>query len=277
MSSVICCDSSGESDKRMITGTPVCTRAGEVACMQVIWKGKTQATVPKMDGTTVAANLYHEWAERKCQTMATWANLLYKVQAWACKKKMDLLLPQNVPTLLQVDNVPSHGREGWERVGPSSNLYGSLAFPHLYLYFGIPNLSHLCNPGDQIVNLSLRKYVRQQTKLRTAHWVLDVCLSSTVPPLPFFCAQKLRNRRPTDARLPMGEPTMKPLLTTWVSQWLSRAALPREIELRFLLYFLFAKCTRNLVAQSWTIVLAPLQDDVPATPVFFYFDHPPQL
>jgi hypothetical protein len=42
----------------------------------------------------------------------------------------------------------------------------------MYFFFTLPGKSHLMNPGDQWINVSIRKAVRRQSKVRAVlHWI----------------------------------------------------------------------------------------------------------
>ena len=178
-----------DKDKRQVTGNPVVNRRGDCPVFQIIWRGKTQRCVPRceaVEGTSSA--IYHDYAPKKCQTAATWARLLGRIAEWASAKRKDRGLVETFPAVLGVDNVASHMKDTCVRVGASSHLYGCLHHTGLYLYFGLPGVSHLCNRGDQLVNSSLRRTVRQQTKLRAMTHSLQVCfcMHSHVTPLSRF-------------------------------------------------------------------------------------------
>ena len=113
------------------------------------------------------------------------------------------------------------------REAESPNLYGCLHHPGLYLYFGLPGLSHLCNPGDQVVNSSLRRVVRRHTKLRAMNHSLQVCnqIVSPLTPLPLSPLQKIRGQIAAEDKLQLGEQIMKALVTRWVSLWLENEKL----------------------------------------------------
>jgi hypothetical protein len=167
----------GEGDKRQVTCTPICAMDNTCPLLQIIWRGKSLRCTPR--GTPPvpgALQLYHDFAEKKCQTRHTWGNLLSRVQVYLMNKRIELGLPQTAPSLFIVDNVASHAKDGLIRTGPSEHLWASPEHPGLYFMFGLPNLSHCCNPGDQAINLSLRQTVRRATKLRAVHHYLQVPL-----------------------------------------------------------------------------------------------------
>ena len=71
--------------------------------------------------------------------------------------------------------------------------------------WGTPlSLSHHCNSGDQHVNLSLRRHIRRQSKLRPLHHGVLV----------------QDGKIPGHTKLRMGHHTMKPLLCQWVGEWM---------------------------------------------------------
>lgn len=87
-------------------------------------------------------------------------------------------------------------------------------FSGMYWFYGLPNLSHVTNAGDQYVNLSLRASIRRATKLRMLEFVLN----------------RERGLVPADARLPHSQSVMKRLLPLWVSEWLTHGSIARVIR-----------------------------------------------
>lgn len=73
----------GESDRRQATATPCTTKSGELAVMQLIWRGKTTQCLPHMSEVTKdrtrRMGIFNDFAEKKCQTSRTWSTLLGKV------------------------------------------------------------------------------------------------------------------------------------------------------------------------------------------------------
>ena len=133
---------------------------------------------------------------------------------------MQLALPENYPLLLLVDNVSSHSKEGLLSIGASSHLWCHLDFTNLYLMFGLPNLSHLTNPGDQSVNLSLRALIRRASKMRVVAHTLELA----------------RGQLPPGTRLEFSEAVVKPLLTLWVSQLIRDPIYPGGSKDRGMLF-----------------------------------------
>jgi len=74
-------------------------------------------------------------------------------------------------------------------------------YSRLYLWFGLKNLSHMCNSGDQMVNFSLRNEGRRATKLRAVEHFLAIQRADVAP-----------------SNLEMVELVMKPLLSLSVGE-----------------------------------------------------------
>lgn len=220
--------------------TPVVAFDNTCPILQVIWRGKSVRCTPR--GIGPAAGVYHDFAEKKCQTRLTFQTLLGKVQQHLQQKRNELGLPQSAPAILVVDNVSSHGKDGLSRPGPSEHLWASPEHPGLYFMYGLPNLSHCCNPGDQAVNLSLRQCVRTSTKLRAVHHYLQVWSLSSFMFASFSLSQVLRGQLPPRSRLEFGEAAMKPLLVGWITTWLQHAKLA------------------DWVKSSWDVILGPVPD-----------------
>ena len=111
-------------------------------------------------------------------------------------------------------------------------MHGFLqAYPGLFLIFTLKNRSHTLNPGDQFINLGLRRMVRSRSKTRIARFFLDLqvhplpLLFSLLPPLP-----PQEGKIPVGTPLPMGEHTLKPLIITWCGEWLAQPDLTRDVS-----------------------------------------------
>lgn len=107
--------------------------------------------------------------------------------------------------------------------------------PGLWLWTTLKNRSHVQNPGDQHINLSLRRLCRRRSKLRIAQHFMNIQAAIVPPSEP----------------LPMGETVLKPCLMDWVTEWLNGDL-------------------RTLIRESWAMIL---RDDtgalgyVPPAPV----------
>ena len=63
----------GDTDKRMVTATPVVSRSGQLVSMQVIWKGKSERTIPPHRGHPI---IMHDYAKCKMQNTITFQKFL---------------------------------------------------------------------------------------------------------------------------------------------------------------------------------------------------------
>ena len=83
----------------------------------------------------------------------------------------------------------------------------------MWAFFGIPQKSHLCNPGDQLPNPSMRKYIQDRIRERAVkHGIL---VHTKVLPS--------RNK------LDVSERTMKKLLLRWIGEWMHIPTLSSQI------------------------------------------------
>lgn len=121
-----------------------------MALMQLIWRGKTTASIPNIPQHRqcfISPKIYHEVTPKKVQNHATFKRLLGRVSAIASDKRQALGLAPDHPAVLVLDNVSSHAKELMTVVSGFENLYAVTEEAGLFCYFGIPNLSHMCNPG----------------------------------------------------------------------------------------------------------------------------------
>lgn len=146
-------------------------------------------------------------AVKKNQTSGTFARLLQKVHNTLPRIREDNGLDASHPCLLVMDNAPSH--TGLDPLPSSSYLHACHDYSDMFVFLTIPNRSHMLNMGDQFVNLTLRRVIRQAAKLRIAQHYIDI----------------LDGRLGPDTPVPMGEPTMKPLLVEWTERWLGLESL----------------------------------------------------
>ena len=128
--------------------------------------------------------------------------------------------------LIVCDNAPSH--DGGDMTRPVQGgqscqwLRQMNDVDGVFLYMTLKNKSHLCNPGDQQINSSLRRVCRRAGKIRLARHALagllpppKVCILTS--PL---CTLRTGEVMP-DATLQMGEGMMKNLLIRWLGEWIS--------------------------------------------------------
>ena len=128
----------------------------------------------------------------------------------------------------------SHDKNQLEKVGP------------LYVYFTIRNRSHLCNPGDQMVNWSLRTTIRSACRGR------EVCHAMNVHD----------RAAPSRTAVDKSCKVIKSLLLQWISRWCQDSH------------------TEMLVQSSFKVVLQQMPtrhsvDNIDVKVGLFY--HPPPL
>lgn len=88
-------------EKRSVTGTPVVTLAGEVLSFQVIWKGKSKLSHPKLRPHW-HSTIYHDHAVKKVQTSLSFGRLLTDIAKKLKALRVLLGLPHDYPALLIV-------------------------------------------------------------------------------------------------------------------------------------------------------------------------------
>ena len=145
-----------------------------------------------MQGDGIDANIIQMYAEKKAQTGATFIVLLHQIEARFKTTKRALDLPVYAPSIVLMDWAPCHGKEFLEnREGEeqSAHLWMVKEIPDMWVFFGIPQKSHLCNPGGQLPNPSMRKYINDRMRERAVmHGILvqpkvKVSVSAFCPPL----------------------------------------------------------------------------------------------
>lgn len=156
-------------EKRSVTGTPVVSRDGSLLTFQVIWKGKTRQCHPKPLGGW-DRRIFHDHAAKKVQTGFTFKRLLCEIEKALVSRRAQHGLPQNYPAVVIMDNAPSHDTSSLQSAPPPfktcEHLFRAADHPGLWVWFTLKNRSHTQNPGDQHINLSLRRLCRRQSKLR---------------------------------------------------------------------------------------------------------------
>ena len=120
------------------------------------------------------------------------------------------------PSIVLMDWAPCHSKEFLgqpEGEEQSAHLWMVKEIPDMWVFFGIPQKSHLCNPGDQLPNPSMRKYIHGRIwEQAVKHGIL------------------VHNKvLPTRSTLDMSERTMKKLLLRWIGEWMHIPALSSQI------------------------------------------------
>ena len=151
------------NDKRQATCTPVLSMSGNIIRVQKIRRGTTQKCHVKLpDGVVVDPRIYQTHSAKKCQTGSTFEDLLVRVHHDLDVVRTKYCLGSHFPAVIVMDYVMSHDKGQLEKVQGRAfcpKLFKWSKGP-LYLYFLIHNGSHLCNPGDQMVNRSLCTTIR---------------------------------------------------------------------------------------------------------------------
>ena len=177
---------------------------------QVIIRGKSKRCLVQGDG--IDPNIVQMYAEKKTQTGATFIALLHHIESRLKATNRALDLPVYAPPIVLMDWAPCHGKEFLEQPEgeeQSAHLWMVKQIPDMWGFFGIAQKSHLCNPGDQLPNPSMRKYTKARIRERT---VKQGILVHTKP-------------LPSRTKLDMSERTMKKLLLRWIGEWMHIPAL----------------------------------------------------
>ena len=148
------------NDKRQQTVCPVLTRSGKVLLTQVIIRGKYKRCLVQGDG--IDPNIVQMYAEKEAHTGATFIPLPHQIESRFKATKRAPDLPVYAPSIVRMDWAPCHGKEFLEQPEceeHSAHLWMVKEIPDMWIFFGIPQKSHLCNPGDQLPNTSMRKYI----------------------------------------------------------------------------------------------------------------------
>ena len=85
----------------------------------------------------------------------------------------------------------------------------------MWVFFGISQISHLCNPGDPLPNPSMRKYI--QDRIREGAVKHGIPVHTKV--------------LPSRTKLDVSERTMMKLLLWWIREWMHIPALSSQIHL----------------------------------------------
>ena len=147
------------NDKRQDMCTPVLPMSSNIITVQTIWRGTMQKChIKLLDGVVVDPRIYKTHSAKKCQTGSTFEDLLVRVHQDLDVVRTKYCLGSQFPALIVMEHIMSHDKNQLEKVHGRTfcpKLFKWSKGP-LYVYFTIRNRSHLCNPGDQGVNRSLR-------------------------------------------------------------------------------------------------------------------------
>ena len=151
--------------------------SGNIITVQIIWRGTTQKCHVKLpDGVAVDPRIYQTHSPKKCQTGSTFEDLLVRVHQDLDVVRTKYCLGSQFPALIVMDDIMSHDKNQLEEVQGRTfcpKLFKWSKGP-LYVYFTIHNRSHLCNPGDQMVNRSLRTTIRSACRGREICHAMNV-------------------------------------------------------------------------------------------------------
>ena len=129
-----------------------------------------------MQGDGTDPNIVQMYAQKKTQTGATFIALLHKIEVRLKTTKRALDLTVYAPSIVVMDGAPCHSKEFLEQPEgeeQSAHLWMVKEIPDMWVFFGIPQKSHLCNPGDQLPNPSMRKYIQDRIRDRAVkHGIL---------------------------------------------------------------------------------------------------------
>ena len=143
------------NDKRQATCTPVLSMRGNIIRVQIIWRVTMQKCHVKLaDGVVVDPRIHQTHSAKKCQTGSTFEDLLVRVHQDLDVVRTKYCLGSQFRALIVMDNVMSHDKNQLEKVQGRTFCPKLFKWSKgvLYVYFTIRNKSHLCNPGDQMVN-----------------------------------------------------------------------------------------------------------------------------
>ena len=181
---------------------------------QVIIREKSKRCLVQGDG--IDPNIVHMYAEKKMQTGATFIALLHQIGSRLKATKRALDLPVYAPSIVLMDWAPCQGKEFLEQPEgeeQSVHLWIVKEIRDMWVFFGIPQESHLSNPGDQLPNPSMRKYIMSRIRERAVkHGIL---VHTKV--------------LPSRTKLDVCERTMKKLLLRWIGEWMHIPALSSQI------------------------------------------------
>ena len=150
----------GSNDKRQRTACPVLTQSRKVLLTQVIICGKSKRCLVQADA--INPNIGQMYAEKRTQTDATFIALLHQIESLLKATKRAVDLPVHAPSIVLLDWAPCQNKEFLEQPEgeeQSAHLWMVKEIASMWAFFGIPQKSHLCNPGDQLPNPSMRRYI----------------------------------------------------------------------------------------------------------------------
>ena len=164
-------------EKRSVTASPVTMADGQLLMVQVIWKGVSPQCHPRCPFSQ-DTRIFHDHAPKKVQSTETFGNLLRETNKRLQQIRCQEGLPEDQPSILIMDNAPSHNPSLFKSPEGTLKRFTSLfqvtAHPSMWIITTLPNRSHVMNSGDQFINLGLRRMVRASAKRRIAHHFLEI-------------------------------------------------------------------------------------------------------
>ena len=147
------------SDKRQLTATRCVSRSGEHACMQIITRGKTaRSHADVLTGCLLHDAVYQDHSEKKFETGATFEHLLRKLADTASRIREQHHLLEDSAVIIIMDWDASHSQQALTPI--KGHLHQCKDHPSQYIFFGRKRRSHISNPPDQLINLSMRRSAR---------------------------------------------------------------------------------------------------------------------
>jgi hypothetical protein len=127
----------GCKERRSLTATPVISASGGLVAMQILFKGKTPAVLPRCQPTDCRTVLGH--APKRTQTTETFAALLAAVAQRLPAVRATGGHPPDYPAVILMDNAPSHSVSLMKPVVRGGRvcrlLFEVAAHPGLYVFF----------------------------------------------------------------------------------------------------------------------------------------------
>ena len=158
------------NDKRQITSTPVVSKSENMLCFQFVARQKTARSHAQWPPRVASKVVYQHDTAKKMQTSEIFRRLLREVHERLKEVKEMIGVPQDYPAVPILDWVASDkANEPFKPVqGPrkSGHLFQSTDFSDIFAFFGRRGRSHITNPLDQLINLSLRKWCRERFRDR---------------------------------------------------------------------------------------------------------------
>ena len=202
--------------------------SGNVLRFQFLVRGKTVQTHAEWPAGGASKVLYQNHTANKMHTSETFRGLFCEVQEQLKDVKEMIRVAQDYPAVLIVDWVASHrANSSFEPVHGlkrSGHLFQSIDFSDIFAFFVRRGRSHITNPPDHLIHLSLRKCYRESFRDRDVQHGIAV--------------HKQQGSRPA-----AHEPA---------------EAVIKGHLLKFVLHWISAPLTAVQTCTSWTMALTPV-------------------